>query len=77
MIWVKDFVILEDYQMIITFDNDEKKIFDFKTLFNWGRFRELRELRMFSTARIAFGSIEWMNELDIDPETLYYEGKSI
>lgn len=40
-----------------------------------GIFRELRDISKFKTVRVSFDSIEWENEVDLDPKVLYYERK--
>jgi len=37
-------------------------------------FRELRDLNYFKQVNLAFGTVQWPNEQDISPETLYLEG---
>ena len=41
---------------------------------NKGIFRELSEVSLFKSAKINFDTVEWENEADIDPETLYEDG---
>jgi hypothetical protein len=55
----------------LTFENGENKIFDVKPYLNLGIFKELKNLEMFNTVRVSFDTIEWQNQADIDPETLY------
>ena len=57
---------------MLTFDNNEKKIFDVKPYFELGKFEELRDLKLFNSVRVSFDTIEWSNHLDLDPETLYH-----
>ena len=67
---------LEDYQLLLTFENGEKRIFDIKPYLDKGIFRELKDEKMFRTVRVSFDSIEWSNQADIDPEVLYEESKA-
>jgi hypothetical protein len=62
---------IENYQLNLTFENGENKIFDVKPYLNLGIFKELKNLEMFNTVRVSFDTIEWQNQADIDPETLY------
>lgn len=62
---------LKDYQLLLTFENGEKKIFDMKPYLDQGIFKELKDERMFRSVRVSFDSIEWNNHADIDPEVLY------
>jgi len=62
---------LEDYKLLITFENQEKRVFDMKPYLDKGIYKELRDKKLFRTVRVSFDSIEWGNEADIDPEFLY------
>ena len=41
-----------------------------------GIFKDLNNKKLFNTARVSFDTVEWDNDADIDPETLYYESKN-
>ncbi|MBI4777824.1 DUF2442 domain-containing protein [Candidatus Desantisbacteria bacterium] len=62
---------LEGYKLLLTFENNEERIFDVSPYLSIGRFSELKELSLFNTVRVSFDSIEWGNRLDLDPELLY------
>jgi len=66
---------LEDYQLLLTFENGEKRIFDMKPYLDIGIFQELKDKKKFRTVRVSFDSIEWANQADIDPEILYENSK--
>jgi hypothetical protein len=68
---VKSVEAIEDHQLVIRFDNDERRIFDLKPLLAIGRFRELIPPQAFRKVRVAFDTVEWENGLDLDPEYLY------
>ncbi|MDO9256456.1 MAG: DUF2442 domain-containing protein [Bacteroidales bacterium] len=61
----------DDYLLLLTFENGEKRQFDMKPYLNTGIFSELKDLKVFKTVRKSFDTVEWANEADIDPETLY------
>jgi hypothetical protein len=61
----------EDYRLLLTFENGERKIFRMKEYLDLGVFRKLRNENIFKTVHIAFDSIEWANGIDMDPEELY------
>ncbi len=67
---------LEDYQLLLTFENGKKRIFDMKPYLDKGVFQELKDEKMFRTVRVSFDSIEWANQADIDPEVLYEKSKA-
>ena len=66
-----------DYTLILTFNNDEIRIFDIQHYYDIGIFKELKDISLFRSVRKSFDTVEWPNEADIDPETLYNESKSI
>ena len=68
---VKEVTPTNNYNLILTFENGEKRQFDMKPYFDLGLFPELRDLSLFKTARTSFDTIEWNNEADLDPELLY------
>jgi len=68
---VKDVKALDDYFLLLKFENDEEKIFDVKPYFDVGKFQELRNEKLFKSVKVCFDSIEWDNQLDLDPELLY------
>ncbi len=70
---VKDVQSLQDYLFHLTFESGEQKVFDMKPYLNTGIFKALKDERLFNTAKVSFDTIEWENEADIDPETLYHE----
>lgn len=68
---------LENYELLIGFENNEQKIFDLKPYLEIGKFRELKDENMFRSVKVRFDSIEWDNMLDLDPELLYKNGIKI
>lgn len=64
---------LNNYVLHLTFKNGEQKEFDMKPYLETGIFKELKDEAIFKTARISFDTVSWVNEADIDPETLYHE----
>ena len=74
---VKSVRPLSEYQLLLTFENGEKKIFDMKPYLDKGIYKELKDENKFKTVRISFDRIEWCNKADIDPEFLYEKSKKI
>ena len=71
---VKDVKTVDDYKLILTFEDDSVRIFDIKPLLRKGVFKELKDEKLFKTVKVSFDSIEWANGIDVDPETLYEDG---
>ncbi len=67
----------DDYTLDIEFNDGSFKRFDVKPYLDYPVFRELKDLEYFKNIKIVFGTVQWENEQDIAPETLYLEGKEI
>lgn len=68
---IKDVRPLDDYLLLLTFENGEKRQFDMKPYLDFGLFKDLKDFSVFKTVRTSFDTIEWENEADLDPELLY------
>lgn len=68
---VKDVKAIDDYKLILTFENNEIRLFDMKPYLDLGIFKNLKDKSLFNTVKVSFDTIEWSNGADIDPETLY------
>lgn len=64
---------LDDYKILVTFNNGESRIFDVKPYFNFKLFKELQSIELFQGVRVAGLSVEWPNGVDICPDELYYD----
>ena len=71
---VKDVKTIDDYKLILTFEDESVRVFDMKPLLGKGVFKELKDEKLFKTVKVSFDSIEWANGIDVDPETLYEDG---
>ena len=66
---------LEDYMLLIKFDNGEERTFDVKPYLNHSIFLQLKNKELFKTVKIGGLSIEWDNGADICPDELYNNSK--
>ena len=66
----------EDYCLLLTFENGEKRIFDLKPYLEKPVFQRLKNMAVFQSARVMSGSIEWQGEVDLSYDTLYLESKA-
>ena len=77
-IGVKAVVPQDNYMLLLTFENNEKRLFDMKPYLNYGPvFRALKDTALFRSVRVTFRSVEWANHADLDPEILYPNSKAI
>lgn len=63
---------IEDYNLFVTFDNGEKKIYDVKPLIKGDWFGQLKDINNFNSVRVAGLSVEWAGGKDVCPDDLYY-----
>lgn len=74
---VKNVKPSSNYQLILIFENGEKRQFDMNLYLGLGIFKELRDVSKFNTVKVSLDSIEWENQSDLDPEILYANSKKI
>ncbi|MEP6465825.1 MAG: DUF2442 domain-containing protein [Parafilimonas sp.] len=65
----------DEKHLIVTFENGEQKAFDMSPYFIYPVFKPLKDRVFFNKAHVLYGTVAWNNEIDIDPDTLYLEGK--
>lgn len=75
--YIKKVQSLDNYCLMIWFENGEQKIFDVKPYLNKGVFSQLKDTSLFASVRVIAGSIEWSNGLDLSYDTLYLEGLAL
>ena len=56
MITIKEVKPLEDYKLLIIFENNQKKI---------------KDKKFFNKVKIAYGTINWDDELDLCADSIY------
>lgn len=74
---VKQVVPNKDFTITITFTNGEIGIFDVKPYLDKGIFKELKDWNLFSTAKPFMGTVQWIHEQDLCPDTIYIESEKI
>ncbi|HEX9961380.1 MAG TPA: DUF2442 domain-containing protein [Pyrinomonadaceae bacterium] len=67
----------DDFTLTLEFNDGSIRCFDVKPYLEIGIFRELKDLNYFKNIRLAFGTVQWRNEQDFAPETLYIESIEI
>ena len=67
---------LPNYELLITFSNNEKKIFDVKPYMDFKPFEDLKNIALFNSVKIDGLSISWANNADICPDELYNNSKT-
>lgn len=70
---IKQVIPLPKYQLQLTFNNGESRIYDCSPLLNFGVFQELQNENYFRQVTVLDGTVTWPHEQDICPDTLYLE----
>lgn len=68
---------MQDYSLLLTFSNNEKKMFDVKPYLNKGIFTELKDAANFNSVKVFNGTVLWQNDIDLCPDTLYIDSVTI
>lgn len=68
-----DVTPLDNYKLLIKFNNGEKKIFDCTPYLTGEWFSQLKDINNFKTVHIAGLSVEWATGQDICPDNLYFD----
>ena len=61
----------KDFTLSIAFDSGEEGILDMKPFLGFGVFRRIADYKHFKLVRVAFDTIEWDCDVDLDPELVY------
>ena len=64
---------LDDYRLYITFQNNERKIYDTKPLHTLLSYQKLKNKSYFASAKADGMCVYWDDEVDICPDMLYEE----
>ena len=62
---------LDDYRLLITFQNDERKVFDVKPLLDMPMYQPLRNKGFFSLVKADGMCVFWNDDIDICPDMVY------
>jgi hypothetical protein len=67
-------VAMPDYTLLLTFENGEKKVFDFKPKFSLKIYEPLKNPALFMQAQKYSYAVVWNDVIDIASEALYAKG---
>ena len=65
---------LDNYKLLVTFNNGMQKTVDLRNELNGSVFAPLKQLDFFKKFRIKYNTVEWENGADYAPEYLYKIG---
>jgi len=61
----------KNYTLILTFENNETKLFDVSPYLDQGIFVELKDPEYFKQVEATMGSVQWPHGQDFCPDTLF------
>jgi len=67
----------DDFTLDLEFGDGKVRRFDAKPYLDKGIFKQLKDVEYFKKVSVAFGTVQWQNEQDFAPETLYLESEVI
>lgn len=73
---VKQVEPAENYNLILTFENGERRRFDMNPYLGKGDYRELKDISKFNTVKIDSDTLIWENEAEIEHSVLYKYSKA-
>ena len=65
------------FKLILTFDNNEIKEFDFSSYLHYPVYQSLQNESFCSNVKVFNGTVIWDDVTDFDPDTLYLESKTL
>ena len=68
--------VLEGYRLEVEFADHQVRIFDVSPLLEFPVYQPLKSRAYFEKAFVSNGIVQWPNEEDISPDTLYLESRS-
>ena len=68
---------LDNYKLLITFNNGKQKTVDLQNELTGRVFAPLKQLDFFKKFKVKYNTIEWENGADYAPEYLYAIGSDI
>jgi len=64
---------MDNFRLFLTFTNGERRVFDAKPLFKYPVFKLLQKKPFFDSVKVDHGSVQWPNDIDYCPDTLYMQ----
>ena len=74
---LKDVTPHDDYRLVLTFGENEKRIYDFKPNLSHKYYKALADVTLFKSVSVNDGEVERVTGQDFCPHTLYEESIAI
>ena len=72
---VVDVIPEQDYTLLVTFNNGQKRRYNVRNLFDLPIYKDLK--KVFMAASVKYGTVVWPGDIDISPDTLYLSGDKV
>ena len=72
---LKDVEALDNYKLILTFGEGEKRLYNFTPNLSHKFYAALSDARLFKAVSVRNGEIEWITGQDFCPHTLYEDSE--
>jgi len=70
---LKEVTPMDNHCLLLVYDENEKRLYDFKPHLNHKFYHQLTEISLFKMVSVNDGEIEWVSGHDFCPHTLYEE----
>ena len=67
----------DDFELLLTFNNGEKRIFDAHQFMYMEAFAPLKNIEFFKLVKVKFGTVVWPRGIDYCPDVLYAQSKQV
>jgi hypothetical protein len=67
----------DDFTLELHFDDGKAKVFDMRPFLKYPVFKKLKDPVYFKDIQLSFGTVQWRDEQDMSPDTLYLDGIEI
>lgn len=71
---------IQDYKLLLTFEDNKQKLVDFRKVlddFEGPVFRPLKDIEYFKRFQLGLDTVVWPNEADVCPDYLYDVGEEV
>jgi hypothetical protein len=63
----------DDFELLLEYENGELRRFDMKPLLGMKPWNRIASRAMFALVRLEYGTAVWPGNIDVAPETLYFD----
>ena len=66
-----DVKALEDYKILVIYQNGEKRIKDMKPYLEKCVFKKLKDEEFFKSVKVVYGTVSWGEQIDLCADSIY------